>query len=92
MSELTSFEIMTDKRLTEVESTLVDIQNMLHKLYHAVVGDNEFDQEGLIARIKKLEKENESTKAFRNKLIGMSTAGGATLAGVFELIKYIVEK
>lgn len=87
MPELTSFEIMTDKRLVHLEETLKDVQSMLHKLYHAVVGNDEFDQDGLIKRIKKLEKESENTKAFKNKLIGMSFLGGTALAVVFEIIK-----
>ena len=68
MSE-SSFEAMTEKRLTEVENTLKEMQSMLHKLYHAVVGSDEFDQDGLIKRIKKLEQESENTKSFKNKLI-----------------------
>jgi len=87
MSE-TSFEIMTDKRLTEVELTLKEVQNTLHKLYNAVVGSDEFDQDGLIKRIKRLEQDNENTKAFKNKLIGMSALGGTSLAVIFEAIKY----
>ena len=57
MSELTSFEIMTDKRLNEVENTLVDIKGKLEKIFNAVVGNSELDQLGLIGRIKKLEEE-----------------------------------
>lgn len=91
MSE-TSFEIMTDKRLTEVELTLKEVQNTLHKLYNAVVGSDEFDQDGLIKRIKRLEQDNENTKAFKNKLIGMSALGGTSLAIIFEAIKYFVSK
>ncbi len=91
MSE-TSFEIMTDKRLTEVELTLKEVQNTLHKLYNAVVGSDEFDQDGLIKRIKRLEQDNENTKAFKNKLIGMSALGGTSLAVIFEAIKYFVSK
>lgn len=87
-----SFEAMTDKRLTEVENTLKEMQGMLHKLYHAVVGSDEFDQDGLIKRIKRLEKESESTKAFKNKLIGMSAIGGGVLALIFEAIKTLVSK
>ena len=91
MSE-TSFEIMTDKRLTEVEITLKEVQTTLQKLYNAVVGSDEFDQDGLIKRIKRLERESENTKAFKNKLIGISAVGGTMLAVVFELIKAFVSK
>lgn len=91
MSELTSFQIMTDKRLVEVEQTLKEVQSLMNKLYLAVTGSDEFDQDGLIKRIKKLEKEAENTKAFKNKVMGMSAIGGALLAGVFELIKAFIK-
>ena len=67
MSELTSFEIMTDKRLNEVENTLVDIKGKLEKIFNAVVGNSELDQLGLIGRIKKLEEDALDNKAFKNK-------------------------
>ena len=91
MSE-TSFEIMTDKRLTEVEITLKEVQNTLHKLYNAVVGSDEFDQDGLIKRIKRLERDNENTKAFKYKLMGVSALSGTILAIIFEGIKFLVSK
>jgi hypothetical protein len=92
MSDLTSFEIMTDKRLTDVENTLVDIQNKLEKIFHAVVGDTELDQMGLIGRIKKLEEDAEANKAFKNRLIGMAAIGGGVTAIIVEIIKLFIAK
>lgn len=92
MSDLTSFEIMTDKRLTEVENTLVDIQNKLEKIFHAVVGNTELDQLGLIGRIKKLEEDAEINKAFKNRLIGMAAIGGGVTAIIVEIIKLFIAK
>jgi hypothetical protein len=92
MSELTSFEIMTDKRLNEVENSLVDIKTKLEKIFNAVVGNSELDQLGLIGRIKKLEEDALDYKAFKNKLIGMAALGGGVTALIMQLIKYLTTK
>jgi hypothetical protein len=92
MSELTSFEIMTDKRLNEVENSLVDIKGKLEKIFNAVVGNSELDQLGLIGRIKKLEEDALDYKAFKNKLIGMAAIGGGVAALIMQLIKYLTTK
>jgi hypothetical protein len=92
MSDLTTFEIMTDKRLNEVEISLVDIKGKLEKIFNAVVGNSELDQLGLIGRIKKLEEDALDNKAFKNKLIGMAAIGGGVTALVMQLLKYLVTK
>jgi hypothetical protein len=92
MPDLTSFETMTDKRLNEVENTLVDIKGKLEKIFHAVVGNSELDQLGLIGRIKKLEEDAIDNRAFKNRLIGMAAIGGGVTALVMQLLKYLITK
>jgi hypothetical protein len=92
MSILTPFEIMTDKRLNEVENSLVDIKSKLEKIFNAVVGNSELDQLGLIGRIKKLEEDALDYKAFKNKLIGMAALGGGVAALIMQLVKYLTTK
>lgn len=89
MSEPISFEVMTDRRLNHLETTLSEIQNTLKKMYGAITGDDEFDQLGIITRIKKLEAEAENTKNFKNKLLGMAAAVGTGSAIAFEVIKLL---
>jgi hypothetical protein len=41
-------------------------------------------------RLKKLEKENDKLKEFKNKLIGAFVAGGAIWAVLWELLKNVI--
>ena len=50
------------ERLEAVEQTLEHLLKQFNKMYNAVVGNEEFDQEGIISRIKKLETDNRSYK------------------------------
>lgn len=92
MTEPISFETMTDRRLNHLETTLTDIQTMIKKLYGAVAGDDEFDQQGLIARIKKLENDSQELKNFKAKMLGLAAGVGAVSAVLFEVIKILVRK
>lgn len=80
------------KKVSEMELTLVEIKNEITKLYNAVVGNQELDQQGMISRIKKLEEESENNKAFKNKMIGMGALGGTITALVIEGIRFILTK
>jgi hypothetical protein len=57
-----------------------------------VVGNETFDQTGIISRIKKLEVENDKNQALKNKLIGAFIVGGASWTVIWELIKYVINK
>lgn len=75
------------ERLNDVENTLVKMESKIEKIYDALVGNEKFDQLGLISRIKKLEEENEKYKALKNKLIGAFLVGGAVWTVAWEMIK-----
>jgi len=75
------------ERLNDVENTLVKMESKIEKIYDALVGNEKFDQLGLISRIKKLEEENEKYKALKNKLIGAFLVGGAAWTIAWEFIK-----
>jgi hypothetical protein len=75
------------ERLNDVENTLVKMESKIEKIYDALVGNEKFDQLGIISRIKKLEEENEKYKAIKNKLIGAFLVGGAVWTVAWEMIK-----
>jgi hypothetical protein len=75
------------ERLNDVEKTLGKMEYKIEKIYDALVGNEKFDQLGLISRIKKLEEENEKYKAIKNKLIGAFLVGGAMWTVAWEMIK-----
>lgn len=77
-------------RINDVENTLVKMDGKIEKIYDVVVGNETFDQVGLIGRLKKLESEHEKLTAFKNKLIGAFIAGGAIWSIVYELLKKII--
>jgi hypothetical protein len=59
----------------------------MEKIYDVVVGNETFDQEGVLSRIKKLEAESKQLQALKNKLIGAFLAGGAVWTVLLEAIK-----
>ena len=63
------------------------MESKIEKIYDALCGNEKFDQLGLIARLKKLEEENEKFKALKNKLIGAFLVGGAAWTVIWEIIK-----
>lgn len=81
-----------DERLNAIEGTLEKLVPKLYKLYDAVVGNETFDQTGIISRLKKLEGENEKLVAAKNKLVGAFVAGGAIWTVIWELIKKFIDK
>lgn len=78
-------------RLSDVEGTLVRMDSKLEKIFDVVVGNDTFDQMGLIGRLKKLEKESEINKALKNKLMGAFLMGGAVWTIIWELFKNYVK-
>jgi hypothetical protein len=80
------------ERLESVEQTLEHLLKQFNKMYNAVVGNEEFDQEGIISRIKKLENDNRGYKSLKNKLIGAFLVGGVAWSVIWELIKMVIKK
>lgn len=76
------------KRIDHVEGLVIKMAGKLEKIYEVVVGNDKFDQEGLIARIKKLETDSKRIHALKNKLIGAFIAGGAVWTVVWEMVKF----
>ena len=74
-------------RIEHLEGIVVKMSGKLEKIYDVVVGNETFDQEGILSRIKKLEIENKRLTAVKNKLIGAFIAGGAIWTVVLELFK-----
>jgi hypothetical protein len=77
-------------RITIVENTLRDVDYKVDKIYDTIVGNEALGQEGVIMRLKKLEKENDKLKEFKNKLVGAFVAGGALWAILWELFKNVI--
>ena len=80
------------ERLDDVEETLRNMDSKIEKIYDVVVGNEKFDQQGVIGRLKKLETENENNKELKNKLIGAFIVGGAGWTFILELVKMILRK
>jgi hypothetical protein len=74
-------------RIEHLEGIVVKMSGKLEKIYDVVVGNETFDQEGILSRIKKLEVENKRLTAVKNKLIGAFIAGGAIWTVMLELFK-----
>ena len=79
-------------RLNSVEETLLQLQKKIEKIYDVVVGNEEFGQKGIIKRLTELEKENEISRAFKNKLIGASVVSGVLFTFVVEMVKFLIKK
>lgn len=79
-------------RINDVENTLVKMDGKIEKIYDVVVGNETFDQVGLIGRLKKLEAEHEKLTAFKNKLVGAFLVGGVLWAAIWEMFKKILVK
>ena len=75
-----------------MEDTLQDLRKKIDKIFDVIIGNENFDQKGIITRVKYLESENEKYKSFKNKLIGASFVGGGAFAVIFELIKLLISK
>ena len=76
-------------RLLQVENTLLQMVTKIGEIHDALVGNEKFDQIGLVTRIKELEKDNDKAKALRNKLIGASVVGGVLWTVLWEGFKHI---
>jgi hypothetical protein len=93
------YEDNTNNRLNDIDDILVEVRSemksmreQLNMIYTAVVGNAELDQMGLIGRIKKLEENAETTKDFKNKMMGLGAAAGVFTAFGFEVIKHFMFK
>jgi hypothetical protein len=99
MLEQGFYDDNTNKRLNDIDDILVEVRaemkhinDKLNMIYTAVVGNAELDQMGLIGRIKKLEENAETTKEFKNKIIGLGAGAGVFTAFIFEFIKHLMFK
>ena len=99
MIEQGMYDDNTNNRLNDIDDILVEVRSemkqmsdKLNMIYTAVVGNIELDQMGLIGRIKKLEENSETTKEFKNKIIGLGAGAGVCTAFIFEFIKHYMFK
>ena len=74
-------------RVNHIEKTIMKISPQIDEIYKVIVGNEAFQQEGLISRVKKLEDANEKTNALKNKLMGAFLVGGAVWTIIWEVIK-----
>jgi hypothetical protein len=79
-------------RLEHLENIVTKMNNKMDKIFDVVVGNETFDQVGLINRLKYLEKESDKLKALKNKLIGAFIVGGASWTIIWELFKKLVSQ
>ena len=99
MIEQGMYDDSTNNRLNDIDDILVEVRSemkqmsdKLNMIYTAVVGNIELDQMGLIGRIKKLEKNAETTKEFKNKMVGLGAGAGVFTALIFEIFKHLMFK
>jgi len=83
----TSSDKDVSSRIEHLEAIVMKMDARLEKIYDVVVGNEVFDQEGLILRIKKLENESKKITALKNKLIGAFVTGGAMWTILWEVLK-----
>lgn len=74
-------------RVTHIEKAMLKISPQIDEIYKVIVGNDAFQQEGLITRVKKLEDQNEKNNALKNKLMGAFVVGGAVWTILWEVIK-----
>lgn len=73
--------------MSDMISTLHKMDGKVKRIYDVVVGNEEFDQQGLIQRVRDLEKYKEESRARNNKLLGAFFVGGGVWTILWELIK-----
>jgi pyruvate-formate lyase-activating enzyme len=78
-------------RMNQVETTLKHVEDKVDKIYNAIIGNQELDQEGYITRLKRLEEEIDKFKALKNKLVGAFVVGGAVWTIVLEFLKEVFQ-
>ena len=81
-----------NERLSHVENALTKLSTTIDKIYNSLVGNETFDQQGLISRVKRIEEDHDKFKAFKNKLIGAFLIGGAASTLLWELILQLFKK
>lgn len=79
-------------RLEHLENIVTKMNNKMDKIFDVVVGNETFDQVGLINRLKHLEKESDKLKALKNKLVGAFIVGGAAWTIIWELFKKLISQ
>lgn len=76
-----------ERRLDSIETTLEKVVQNFNKLYVAVVGNETFDQEGILHRLKRVENEVNNWTKMRLKLVGFFLGGGVAWTVIWELAK-----
>lgn len=74
-------------RLKDVEDTLKHVDSKVAKIYVAVIGDEKFDQKGIIDRLKKCESQIDDFAALKHKLVGAFLVGGVVWTVLWEAFK-----
>lgn len=81
-----------EQRLDSIENTLEKVVTNFNKLYVAVVGNETFDQEGILQRLKRVEKEVNNWTKIRLKLMGVFIGGGVAWTVLWEVAKHFLIK
>jgi hypothetical protein len=74
-------------RVNHIEKAVLKISPQIDEIYKVIVGNEAFQQEGLISRVKKLEDQNEKNNALKNKLMGAFLVGGVGWTIIWEVVK-----
>jgi hypothetical protein len=83
----TSNENDLRNRVNHIEKAVLKISPQIDEIYKVIVGNDAFQQEGLITRVKRLEDQNEKNNALKNKFIGAFLVGGAVWTILWEIVK-----
>jgi len=76
-------------RVNHIEKTVLKISPQIDEIYKVIVGNEAFQQEGLITRVKRLEDQNEKNNALKNKFVGAFLVGGAVWTVLWEIVKKV---
>jgi hypothetical protein len=79
-------------RLKDLEDTLKDVDSKVAQIYVAVIGDEKFDQKGIITRLKQAETKIDDLTALKYKLMGAFVAGGFIWTIIWEAFKNVFTK
>jgi len=77
------------ENMTEISDKLTRIEQDLHELKGAVIGNSKFGNRGLVMRVEDLEKYKDDDKKFKNKLYGGMVVVGTMWTIVIEYIHRI---
>lgn len=79
--------ITLSKRQADMELKMIEIGNSFDKLQKRIIGDEEYEQEGLIKEVKLIKAYISKDKALKNRMYGGATVIAVLWTFIWEYIK-----